>query len=60
MILQIFKFNLAIISNFHEVDPALVSSALPPGSTAPELKARIHALPGTHESDDTIAVDVGK
>lgn len=27
-----------------QVDPALASSALPPGSTAPELKARIHAL----------------
>lgn len=31
-----------------KVDPALLSSALPPGSTAPELKARIHSLPETH------------
>lgn len=35
-----------------KVDPALLSSALPPGSTAPELKARIHSLPGAHESQE--------
>jgi len=27
-----------------QVDPSLLSSALPPGATAPELRARIHAL----------------
>lgn len=32
-------------SNGTQVDPSLLSSALPPGATAPELRARIHALP---------------
>eukprot|EP00438_Fugacium_kawagutii_P031929 Skav214804 [mRNA] locus=scaffold740:180664:182807:- [translate_table: standard] len=35
-----------------DVDPALLSSALPPGSTAPELKARIHSLPEALGDDD--------
>ncbi|CAK9116499.1 unnamed protein product [Durusdinium trenchii] len=40
---ELLAVDLVCLS-FAQVDPALLSSALPPGSTAPALKARSHAL----------------